>query len=225
MNNEKDNHGKLIMRDFLPQWSTGTTITDFQPAPPSRGLSTTSTSIESDSQYETFPALITQANEWLHANPSFSVHTCETVDFKLHNHGQQPRLTKSTFRARGERPNCYIRGLRVWVFAGTSQSKRPDQIDYVNVLPRWKTSDPEFAWLQSDVESEPLSGAVARLNGRLRGEPLDGRICSVHTFSVKFTAAGPLPDRAVWRDRGYAKQHFLVGLRVFYVKVWIFFLC
>lgn len=167
-----------------------------------------------------FPSLVIRANNWLRDHPNAHICSCQTVDFKL-NPSEEPNLVCSEYRTRGEDPNDFLRGLRIWVWL----QKDPldiihmpvDQINYFNVLPAFQSRN-----LYADFErqAEYLHETLAKINILLRSRPVAGKILTLETLNIRCDDHDQInPDSSRWTERDYAKEMFVTVMRVFYVQV------
>ncbi|XP_064487178.1 uncharacterized protein LOC135399271 isoform X2 [Ornithodoros turicata] len=119
-------------------------------------------------KFEGFRCLITSANEWLRHNPSWEVKTCESVEFKAGSSG--PKVEKMSYLEYGERATHFMRCLRLWIVPRCDQSRPPQQLDYINLVPQ----EVDSGGLFSTPKYEMLHQMIDRYNSVVRFRPPPG---------------------------------------------------
>ncbi|XP_064487179.1 uncharacterized protein LOC135399271 isoform X3 [Ornithodoros turicata] len=162
-------------------------------------------------KFEGFRCLITSANEWLRHNPSWEVKTCESVEFKAGSSG--PKVEKMSYLEYGERATHFMRCLRLWIVPRCDQSRPPQQLDYINLVPQ----EVDSGGLFSTPKYEMLHQMIDRYNSVVRFRPPPGRILAVESQEMKATGKSKFdPDRSYWYEGGAAGKRFLFVVRLFF---------
>ncbi|XP_064487169.1 uncharacterized protein LOC135399265 isoform X2 [Ornithodoros turicata] len=162
-------------------------------------------------EFEPFRGLITCANEWLRHNPSWEVKTCESVEFKAGSSG--PKVEQMTYLERGQVVTHFVRCLRLWIVPRSDQSRPPQQLDYINLVPHEVESGGVF----SLPKYETLHQMIDRYNSEARFRPAPGRILAVESQEMKATGHSVFdPDRSYWFEGGSVVKRFLFVIRLFF---------
>ncbi|XP_064487175.1 uncharacterized protein LOC135399269 [Ornithodoros turicata] len=162
-------------------------------------------------KFEPFRCLITYANGWLQHNPSWEVKTCESVEFKAGSSG--PKVEQMSYLEYGETTTQFMRCLRLWIVPRCDQSRPPQQLDYINLVPQEVGSGGLF----SAPKYETLHQMIDRYNSEARFRPAPGRILAVESQEMKATGMFRFdPDRSFWFENGSGQKRFLFVIRLFF---------
>ncbi|XP_055357695.1 LOW QUALITY PROTEIN: uncharacterized protein LOC129602642 [Paramacrobiotus metropolitanus] len=168
-----------------------------------------------------FTGLINRANIWLCDHPNSCVRNIETVDFKQQKKDGQPLVNKSHYRTCGERPNKFIRGLRLWISVQrdiavqNNYEKTAEQIEFVDLVPDIPRKIRGCAY-NIEGETECLGQLIDRINLSTKHVLSARRLATVETLQVTVTDSGLLDSEACsWIDRDYITQNFVTVLRIF----------
>ncbi|KAI0212394.1 hypothetical protein LSAT2_002699 [Lamellibrachia satsuma] len=136
--------------------------------------------------YERFGDLMKKANNWLQANPTIRVKTCESLEVRM---DQQQINTDVATSINYQSMQSYVRCLRIWITSKTAADMaEPQQIGYLNVVPACKDAGGFLTMPTFDTFGE----TVDKLNAMLSTRPLPGT--STVFNSVILSSAQPLPS-------------------------------
>ncbi|XP_076092473.1 uncharacterized protein LOC143063912 [Mytilus galloprovincialis] len=193
-------------------------------------------------EFDKFSFVIEAANQWLRSNPGFAVWKCETVERKVdaaRAAGQPPiiEMEKMTIHHSTFGFNVFIRGIRMWLVKKTGQGPQ-QQLGLMNVVPEkkiieWQSvrsgglfmmEDPIYrntiTRTQSFVTYDGLMETIAKLNSKLKSNPLPGTVLNVECAMMKtfeFLEDFKVdPDSTCYTSEAKMKRLTQI-LRIFYI--------
>lgn len=186
-------------------------------------------------QFDKFGFVVEVANQWLRVNPGFAVWKCETVERKVEA-GPTIEMDKMIMHHSTYGFNVFIRGVRMWLVKKTSPSPS-QQLGLMNVVPdkrvieysshvnsrrHFMFDDPYFRTtrMHSYVTYDGLKETIAKLNSKLKTNPIPGTILNVECAMMKtfelFSECDVDPDVTVYTSQHKCKRLTQI-LRIFYV--------
>ncbi|KAI0217026.1 hypothetical protein LSAT2_031056 [Lamellibrachia satsuma] len=161
-------------------------------------------------KYERFVDLMIKANNWLQANPTIRVITCESLEVRAHEVNTD---VSTSFDY--QHLQSYLRSLRIWISSKTAADMaEPQQLGYLNVVPACKDAGGFLTMPTFDTFGE----TVDKLNAMLSTRPLPGRILNLETQDIKmYQWTGSVdPDESYWAETGKQVKTYLNIIRLFY---------
>ncbi|OQV21390.1 hypothetical protein BV898_04599 [Hypsibius exemplaris] len=163
-------------------------------------------------EFEPFSVILQRANQWLTQNGTLEIRTCETVEFNTHNSGEIVNVINSSYVVSGEGASRYVRGLRLWMQPRMDGGSVVQQIGYFNILP-----SVQVGFFNTEV-SHRLDSLIHQTNEMFATNPIQGRIITIETVSLKVSSNGTDPDCTSWTERGAGSTTFAYMLRIFYIQ-------
>ncbi|GAU96316.1 hypothetical protein RvY_07778 [Ramazzottius varieornatus] len=162
-------------------------------------------------EFEGFPVVLQRANQWLQSSGHLEIRTCETVEFNTKSNGQITNLVESITTVAGETANRYVRALRLWMQPRSDGAVIVQQIGYYNILP-----SVSVGWVSASA-SERLDTLIAKTNTLFMTNPIQGRIITIETVTLKVKNGTTQPDVTAWTERGGVNEYYAHMLRIFFV--------
>ncbi|XP_074641135.1 uncharacterized protein LOC141898890 [Tubulanus polymorphus] len=165
-------------------------------------------------KFEKFDVLIERANEFLSRREDIVIKNVESVEKKV---GSLNDIQNGTMFYRATECSIYVHGLRIWYLKqGTAARTRPQQVKYVNLIPRRLNPGEKYP------EFESIYQTVTTFNEQLYSNPR-GHIVGISTVFVKVDKEswkmhdGNMDwDTCSWMD--VHERHAFYFLRVFHLE-------